>query len=157
MQSQHCQYLAPTGSHSRMLSGDIRHHVSVLRDTQVGEEAGADGIDDPWPKPGRHAQAQELPEALSTSLLDETLPLTPRELWRLVMADAGFFRGFSSVKTVAELRLGRWQLSGSAQPHLAASCILLFCAPDHAQAVVPCGCMHMLMGRLMILEDHAMR
>jgi hypothetical protein len=59
---------------------------------------------------------QELPEALTTVLLDEVLPVPPRELWRLVMADPAFFRHMQAHKRVSELRLGRWQLTGSALP-----------------------------------------
>ena len=75
-------------------------------------------MDDPWPKPGSSrgtAAAPELPEALHTVLLDETLPVPPRELWRLVMADPAFFRHMQAQKRVSELRMGRWQLAGSAR------------------------------------------
>lgn len=87
---------------------------------QVGEEATGDAVDDPWPKPGgsRGSAAQELPDALHTVLLDEVLPLTARELWRLVMADPAFFRHMQAQKKVSELHIGRWQLSGSALPLL---------------------------------------
>ena len=73
-----------------------------------------DEIDDPWPKKGAKHRHVDLPDAFPTMLLDEELPVSPRDLWRLVMADAGFFRRVHGAMQSAELRLGRWQLGESA-------------------------------------------
>ena len=73
-----------------------------------------DEVDDPWPKKGSKGRQAELPEAFPTLLLDEELPVSPRDLWRLVMADAQFFRRVQHAMKSSELRLGRWQLGEGA-------------------------------------------
>ena len=88
---------------------------------QVGEEAQLGKVDDPWASSGhsgkasKHADgdtdAAELPEPLPTTLLDETLPITPRDLWRLVMGDPDFFRSVADMKKNRDLKIGRWRLS----------------------------------------------
>lgn len=88
---------------------------------QVGKEAQLGKVDDPWASSGhsgkasKHADgdtdAAELPEPLPTTLLDETLPITPRDLWRLVMGDPDFFRSVADMKKNRDLKIGRWRLS----------------------------------------------
>ena len=87
----------------------------------MGEEAKPGDIDDPWPSPGKAAKSQrhakngesfaELPEPLPTVLLDERLPLTPRDVWRLLMGNADFLKSFSEKNKMWDLKVGRWHLS----------------------------------------------
>ncbi len=105
-------------SHYNRLSGEMQRTISISTFVQVGDEANVGDIDDPWglsgktfkaPKGGQ--EAAELPEPLSTILLDEVLPVTPPELWLLVMGNSDFMKTISKLKKNRDLRIGRWRLS----------------------------------------------
>ncbi len=86
---------------------------------QVGEEAAKSDVDDPWPaaskqKPGSSRGQEDEVEHLSTVLLDETLPIGARDLWRLVMADPEFFDSIQKLNKHRATKLGRWQLTKGA-------------------------------------------
>lgn len=82
---------------------------------QVGEEASKSDIDDPWPAKQQTKQRQangdhaDEPEPLPTLLLDETLPIDARELWRLIMADPEFLVSVNKLKKNREIKIGRWR------------------------------------------------
>lgn len=95
----------------------------------MGEEAAKEDIDDPWPKQkaGSSKGGEDLPEPLSTPLLDETLPISARDLWRLVMADPEFLSSVQELNKHREPKIGRWQLTKGARAwshkkHLPACC-----------------------------------
>lgn len=48
--------------------------------------------------------------------MEETLPVTPRELWRLVMGNPDFMKSVSDTKKNRDLRIGRWRLSKGVMP-----------------------------------------
>ena len=50
-------------------------------------------------------------EPLPTILLEETLPVTPPELWLLVMGNSDFLKSVSKIKKNRDLKIGRWRLS----------------------------------------------
>ena len=92
---------------------------------QLQDRVAEDEVDDPWPRKGAKGKPADLPEAFPVVLLDEELPVSPRDLWRLVMADARFFRRVQRAMQSSDLRLGRWQLGESARtacPAAAFSC-----------------------------------
>ena len=75
-------------------------------------------IDDPWGLSGKSYKAPkreeddaEMPEPLPTILLEETLPVTPRELWLLVMGSSDLLKSVAKVKKNRDLKIGRWRLS----------------------------------------------
>lgn len=86
--------------------------------SQVGEEAKLGNVEDPWASAGKPTKASngsketaELPEPLPIILLDETLPITPRELWKLVMGTPDFLKSVSESRKNRDLKIGRWRLS----------------------------------------------
>ena len=56
-----------------------------------------------------------MPEPLPTILLEETLPISPRELWRLVMGNPDFLKSVSKLKKNRDLKVGQWRLSKGTQ------------------------------------------
>ncbi|BDA46845.1 probable membrane-anchored lipid-binding protein YSP2 at C-terminar half [Coccomyxa sp. Obi] len=87
-----------------------------LEGDEVGEEAAKSDIDDPWPaaskrKPGSSRGQEDEVEHLSTVLLDETLPVGARDLWRLVMADPEFFDSVQKLNKHRATKQGRWKLT----------------------------------------------
>lgn len=105
--------------HSRLDSlQETESMVITIPLVKVGDEAHAGDIDDPWGLSGKSFKASkkqddaaELAEPLPTILLEETLPVTPPELWLLVMGSSDLLKSVSKIKKNRELRIGRWRLS----------------------------------------------
>ena len=109
--------------------------------SQVGEEAKLGNVEDPWASAGKSSKAfhgskeiAELPEPLPIILLEETLPIMPRELWKLVMGTPDFLKSVSDSRKNRDLRIGRWRLSkgiGNGQDHSFVSTDLTTCVFAH--------------------------
>lgn len=87
-------------------------HLTVCTGAQEAEsiktaEAAADVLGEPLVTADA-AGAELLPPALEHLLLDETLPLDVKALWRLVMADPDFWREFQDRRQAHGLVMTGW-------------------------------------------------
>ena len=82
-----------------------------------------------------------MPEPLPTILLEETLPVTPRELWLLVMGSSDLLKSVAKVKKNRDLKIGRWRLGkGTDRVHEPYSCHGLHNLNRHPPGVVHSRC-----------------